>query len=573
MGKLDGMRPLRTEGQRLLSPKGEERLAKHQSDPHTAKAASAEGTHAVKQPEEESLDEIKVVQFSILFDGDQEKFEYLWALRDTMHRALNAAISEWHRADKVPSKRNANKLTAERGPVTEAVKTIYAHERDYWGKLLPKKQAEVAKLQVHLGNAKAHTSQDEDPHVVKLAKDLENAQRDCLRARVRSELCPPSAIADGIVRFTQSRHKVYLKAAWLGGRSLDTFRQGQPIRWRDQSWRIEADKNAKGSYRLTLPVHSEGRNKIRTESFRIVPDGPSMFGYARRMAEGTVELCDARVVYAERKKQWFAKLTIRVPHTSRDVAGNKVACLRRGVSNAFVLVFEDGSGGARQAEFIRGDDVLHVKRQIKSRKMRVQAHLDRLELGEGARGRGKARRFKAIRRINDAENRFVDWRCKTWGRQIAAMCVERGVGKLYVAAMNLQDMRIDANNYVEALLRNWPFAKMLDQIRAACAAVPVDKNGRVLHGKSRLTPVKHVSVVVEEFDSAYDAVTCPDCGHRHAQKQDERFTCEACGFERPADAIVAWNGLRRAVGKEPLERSKKAHMEFDKSLQPLKEMA
>jgi IS605 OrfB family transposase len=210
-----------------------------------------------------------------------------------------------------------------------------------------------------------------------------------------------------------------------------------------------------------------------------------------------------------------------------------------------VLVFENG-----QVEFISGGDVLHFKRKIKARKVSVGKHKDRLEAGPASRGRGKARREQAMRKIHDGEDRFVDWRCKTWAANIAKMCQDRGVGTLLVSEMGKVEM-FDGNEYVEALLHQWPFGRMLDRVKES---------------------VEKVGVTVKEFIPTYDARRCPNvvagerCGHVHETRQTGMFKCEVCGFERPADQIVAWNGLIAAVGVGPIVKANAVTKEIKASL-------
>ena len=445
-------------------------------------------------------------------------------------------------------------VTDERGPVTDAVLAVLKSNRDYWQAQIAPCLAVVQRLQVDLGRARA---QNDTKTVAEIEGALKKAQESVQRARIRATTQVPSAVYDSVVQFTGQRFAVYKKTAFRGERTMDTFDAGQPIRWRTGSWALTRDKQ--GHYRLALPL--DGAKGIAT--FAVVPDGPGMHGYAKQMvdpdaiARGDVKLCDARVVWADRKKQWFAKLSITRKRLPAPVAGAQVAALRRGINSAFVIAFEK-SGGPRQPLVwsIDGGDVLAFKRQIKARKMSLQRHLNKLELGPSALGRGKARRYKGLRKIDDAEDRFVDARCRKWAAEIAAECATRGVGRLLVAKMSGKDMS-DGDGAFRALLYQWPFAKMLDKLRQACEWVPVDAQGRGLRGKIRREPAGHRRVVVEEFDPVYDARRCPDCDHVHDKRpvffteahgtrthetpdgpQDVReavrligtFKCEVCSF-------------------------------------------
>jgi len=504
----------------------------------TPKPGQPAGDGAASGTDGGSTRDTVVVQFSIAYDGDQEKFDRLWAMRDCMHRVLNTAMSEWHRADKVASKRNPEKETLERGPVTDAVKALLERERDYWSKQVPKAEAEVEKIRVNMGRAKARERTEE---AEKLDVQLTFAQKRCASTRIKATNMVPSSVYDAAVRYTASRYALYKKAAFRGDRSNDTYRAGQPIRWRDGSWAMTRE-GKRGRYNLTLELHSDGKH-VQREGFTVIPDGPSMHAFAKRMVEGTAKLCDARVVYSERKKQWFAKLTIRLARkASRPLVGT-TAALRRGVWSALVLVFEDGN-----VLHIHGGDVLAFKRRIKARKVSIGEHMGKMEAGAGARGRGKARRFAALRKIDDAEERFVDTRCKVWARSIAKECADRGVARLIVAKMSPKEMDAGIPDVVQALLRNWPFAKMLNHVRAACEKVYVDERGFA----TRDATFEAVSVAVEQFDAHWDARGCPNCAHVHNERQlGPTWECERCGFTRGTDQIVAWNGLKRALKRQP----------------------
>lgn len=224
--------------------------------------------------------------------------------------------------------------------------------------------------------------------------------------------------------------------------------------------------------------------------------------------------------------------------------------MRRGAHNAFVLAFEDGS-----CEPITGEDVIAFKAKIKARKESVSRHLRSLELGKGARGHGMKRRFAALTRIDDAEARFVDTRCKNWAAYIVKLLLApaRNVGKLIVAKPkeNEKDKEfIDSvdDEILQAWLRNFPFAKAFDCLKRAC---------------------EYKGISVEEVNFNFNTRRCPapDCGHIHASRQDGMFTCEVCEFKRPSDQILALNMLKDAVGDAPMKKSEAIRKVMQKALQ------
>jgi len=153
------------------------------------------------------------------------------------------------------------------------------------------------------------------------------------------------------------------------------------------------------------------------------------------------------------------------------------------------------------------------------------------------------------------------------------------VGTLLVSKMGRAEM-FDGNEFMQALLYQWPFARMLGVVKQAVA-----KKG----------------ITIKEFTPYYDARRCPNliagnkrCGHVHETrpvtpafeerrqwvrvgdvwerqhvriKVGETFECEVCHFTRPADTVVAWNGLFTEIGPEPMAKAK----EMDKKLKEIAE--
>jgi transposase len=513
-------------------PKGESTdLAKEggsSANPYTASVPSE--VSGGGETSSDSRERIVVIQASIVEATPSERMQ-LSALRNVMHRALNAALSEWHRAEKRPSTRNPDKEVLDRGAPLDAIKTVFANEKAYWRDEIPKLEAAVEVLRPKLGRAKA---KNDSKLETELQSQLDATHRSIERAQVRAGLEVPSAIYDSIVVFTKKKYDEYKKEAFRGSRSNPTFRENQPIRWRDGCWKVERTEK-KGVYKLRIPLQSLEKRKIEYATVTIIPDGPSMYNWLRRLTDedelsaGTVSPCDMRAVYSEKKKQWFVKLTARFQYTPPK-GQSGTAAIRRGVKNAFVLVFEDGD-----PKYIEGTDVLHFKAKIKGRLNAVRRHLKSLEIGSGACGHGKKRRQAAITRIADAEARFIDSRIKTWSARIVRILKTRGVGTLLMAESNVKEF-IDSvdNSTVQALLRQWPFAKTADALKRAC----------------EVAGIKVTSTSVN-----FNVRRCPNCKHVHEAKQVDVFTCEVCGLMRPSDQILAWNSLIDVTGTGPIVKA------------------
>lgn len=566
---------------------------------------------------EESKERIVTVQFSVV-EIPQEVRPKLDALRNIMHRIMNVAISAWYfvDADKKRLNRNPDEEALGRSSVTDAVKKQLDNEREYWLKEVPKLVSAERRANTKVGQARKSGNES---LIAEAEKEHLAISRQRERAECKAAIGIPSAIYDSVVYAMSGKYGEYKKDAFRGERSMATFREGQPVRWRDGSWDISRTAEKKGVYDVVLPIDAPAGERLTYATLKVIPDGPGMYGWAKRMTDAeelargvelrtqintlvkenkpatdrlraeivkaikggkkdeaeaiklkqkalvddlnrkivemrksagsTVELCDARLVYSDKKKQWFAKLVARFSYV-RPAPGSQVAAMRRGRDNAFVVVFEGGD-----CKMISGADVIAFKAKIKARKESVARHLRSLELGNGARGHGKKRRFAALTRIDDAEARFVDTRCKTWASAIVRLLRSRSVGKLVVAKSNVREF-IDSldNEELQAHLRQWPFAKAFDCLKRAC---------------------EYAGIEIEEIEASFNARRCPVCRHVHDKRQEGTFTCEVCRpeFKRPSDQILAWNMLVDMVGDEPVKKNVKAKRELDKTLRQMKEGA
>lgn len=493
----------------LMRPEGEAKaLANQAGHPADLRSSPARaGDRTADFDADQEGERIVVVQCEVVWCSH---WEHLHALRNIQHRMLNAAMRAWWETD-----------GKDRSVATAAVKDVVANERSYWAEQIPKIETGIEKLRAR----RVRTDEER----AKRDEEMTANQRKLKRAELSAGLQPPSAIYDACVYFTSSKWREYKKLAFRGEASMATFRHGQPVRVRDGSWKVERSDRG-GVYDMTMPVASDGR-KVEHATLRLVPDGGSSHRWMKLLTDGDARPCDARIVYAERKGKWFAKLTIATAKT-RLVPTGEVAAVRRGMHSALVIIAQNGD-----VHTIDGGGLLEQKQRIEARRRQIGFHLRKMELGSGARGRGVKRRFRALAKIEDAEKRIVDSTMKQWAAKIARWCRESGrnVSRVIVADGSVSEFhdKIDGET-VAPFIRKWPFAAFADRLEET---------------------LRNAGITVERKATQLDARRCPVCRHVNAQRPAGRtFTCDACDEERPADQIVAWNMLIAEVGGGPIKR-------------------
>ena len=222
-----------------------------------------------------------VAQFSVVAASDETRLR-LFALKNMMHRILNAATSAWHLVDtdRQSAEHDSGDEDLGRSSVTAAVKALLEREREYWAAQAAKLAASEAKLRINLGRVRARGNEVD---VAEAEKEHTAIVLQLERAECKASLIVPSAISDAVVLATMKSYAVYKKKAFFGTRVIPCAREGQPIRWRDGSWELRrTEKN--GVYDLIVPVHSENGRLVQA-TLRVIPDGPGMYVWGKRMTD------------------------------------------------------------------------------------------------------------------------------------------------------------------------------------------------------------------------------------------------------------------------------------------------
>lgn len=335
---------------------------------------------------------------------------------------------------------------------------------------------------------------------------------DLARALRRSSISLPSNMVLASSGLAWARYGVWRKTSAQGGSSLPSFRAGAPVMLGASGISVERDGNG---YAL---VANLGAGPWR---IAIAPAGGSAHATMRAVTTpgSGWTVADAKVMHG-RAKKWVVKLTVRRPKPATILDAKNVLAVHLGVRNAITLATSTGFGRVVD----RGDQVLHMKAQMRSRRERMGS-AGRMG-GAGRAGHGSTRRSERVARLEDAEARFVKTKIQQWAADVAKWAKLKGCGVVLVESYSPKAMADAAENeHVQRLLRRWPFAATRDAIRWACTKA---------------------GIAVQDVASGHDSTTCPQCLHVDAGNQDAgKFVCGACGFERDVDVVAAWNILRR----------------------------
>lgn len=144
---------------------------------------------------------------------------------------------------------------------------------------------------------------------------------------------------------------------------------------------------------------------------------------------------------------------------------------------------------------------------------------------EKRRKLGKNKKPKAIRTLNNKEQRIMQDLDHKYSRSIVDFAVENNIGTIrleQLAGIRKSTRKSRKNNHS---LHNWSFYRLANYISYKAAMVGIS---------------------VEFVDPAYTSQTCPNCGKRNKTK-DRQYNC-FCGYHNHRDLVGAINIMSKIHG-------------------------
>lgn len=309
--------------------------------------------------------------------------------------------------------------------------------------------------------------------------------------------------------------------------SLPTAKQGAPIELRKQEVIVRVD-GAGVVLDMRIADGSTPRHVVT-----IRPSKGGHWARLREIAEGKVQHGAVKIVYAPsarrkdgKKGKWYAKISYSMPMPSKSPADSGGALVvHRGQRNFITLM--SSSGGL--VKYVDGYNMRNRWRQLEARSRDAKNGLD--GAGSGARGHGRARRYRSHEAIGDKIHR-----CKQTFCQQRATDVIRRAKQLGATAIVIEDyggIEPHAERDVRRFLDRFPMFMLKQALTSAC-----EREG----------------IALEEVPAEYISSTCPACDAQNVGFHNvsrNMFHCRECGFDRGADWVAAYHMLQRYMGGRP----------------------
>lgn len=258
---------------------------------------------------------------------------------------------------------------------------------------------------------------------------------------------------------------------------------------------------------------------------------------------GATKMGKVGISYNERKRKWFMLITWTKHKPSPSHSAKKAVALNFGCNVFIQALCEDGTTWEDS-----GLDIRVMRERFRMRRVRYQRSCNLH--GSGSRGHGKKRRELPVKRIGDAESRWVETRIRTTASEFVKWCMFHNVTDVYIEDLKgVRDSferktKGDAHEEVKRFIHSWSFYETTQAIEYECF-----EHGINVHAKS----------------AHFNSQRCPSCGHTerdnvsiikgggdyiiHNKKSYRsyenwtRFKCTKCGLKQKGDIVTCANHL------------------------------
>ena len=284
----------------------------------------------------------------------------------------------------------------------------------------------------------------------------------------------PSAVKDEASRNALSIVRKFNKGSV---ESFPVLKKPQCV-WNNQNYKVK-------QYAIEIPVMADGKSKR-------IP-------IAAAIADHQTDKLNAKLGtlrITKKNNKWIAQ--VAVEEAVGTATGNKIMGVDLGLKVPAVAMTSDGktkfAGNGRQNKFVRR------RHTSKRRKL------------------GKAKKQKAIEKMNNKEQRWMADQDHKISRGIVDFAIKNGVGTIRMEQLDniRQTARTSRKN--EKNLHAWSFYRLSGFIEY----------------KANMAGIK-----VEYVDPAYTSQTCPMCGTLNKAK-DRAYEC-GCGYKTHRDRVGAMN--------------------------------
>lgn len=330
------------------------------------------------------------------------------------------------------------------------------------------------------------------------------------------DLSPSGATLSAINQEAWSKYRKWRKSR--GEESLPSFRKGAPIPIRPDAYKLHEEGRIVS---LSFCFESAGHD---TCLVALRASKGYHWGQMLDLAHGSPELKLGQLKILQDKKtnRWQALICYSHPRPPPpDLDPQNVLVLHRGHRNLLTAI----SSAGHFKVMARGNKYAAQRRSLAERGKEARM-IREPERGMGAKGHGRTRRYATHDALQDKIKRVNTTLCQQLGSAVVRFAHAWGCGRVFLE--DYGGIAPSPERGIRRFVERFPNYQLKQSVAWA-----LTKDGLVL----------------EEYASEFISSECPRCGNLDVAQHNVRtnvFHCRQCSYERDADFVAAFHGLRRS---------------------------
>lgn len=300
------------------------------------------------------------------------------------------------------------------------------------------------------------------------------------------EINLPSAVKNQNIREVKALYKRFLKSN--SDKENLEFKDNQPICYNNQNYKID-------NHIISIPLYTS-----KCQRFAFPVKETNRLKELQNHIKNSCKLGKASLFY--KRGKWYFAVTIKIDNkksTNSNVMGIDI-----GLRQLAVASIKTTKGKEINRQFYDGKEAGFIRKKYRSLRRKL----------------GKSKKIKAIKNINDKEQRWMRDLNHKISKQLINLAVQEQVGTIIME--NLENIRNTAQslNRADRNLHSWTFYQLQQFIEY----------------KAKLTGIK-----VEYINPKYTSQSCSKCGEvKKSNRKANLYSC-VCGNNIHADLNASRN--------------------------------
>jgi IS605 OrfB family transposase len=300
------------------------------------------------------------------------------------------------------------------------------------------------------------------------------------------EINLPSVVKNQNIREVKALYKLFLKSD--SNKDNLEFKNNQPICYNNRTYKID-------NHIISIPLYTS-----KCQRFAFPVKQTERFEQLQRYIENGCKLGKASLFY--KRGKWYFAVSIKI--ADKETTNSNVMGIDIGLRQLAVASVKMPQGKEINRQFYNGKQAGFIRKKYRSLRRKL----------------GKSKKVKAIKTINDKEQRWMTDLNHKISRQLINLAVQEQVGIIIMENLdNIRNTAISLNR-ADRNLHSWTFYQLQQFIEY----------------KAELAGIK-----VEYINPKYTSQSCSKCGKvKKSNRKANLYSCE-CGNHIHSDLNASRN--------------------------------